>query len=333
MKAIEVQGDWGIDHLAVVEQPEPVPGPGQIVVAMKAASLNYRDLLTVTGRGGARLPMIPFSDGAGDVVTVGAGVTRVRQGDRVCPTFFQSWIDGPVTAAKRASALGGSAPGVLQQRMLLDAEGVTPFPTHLSYLEAATLPCAGLTAWRGLVDEARIAPGQWVLIQGTGGVSIFALQFAKAMGCKVVVTSSSDQKLEHARKLGADVAINYKTTPDWGKAAAKATDGGVDCVIEVGGAETFNQSLDAARVGGSVVVIGLLSGAAQKIFVPTIFGKNLHIHGISVGSREQFEAMNAFIARHGLKPVVDQVYPWLKVQDALKAMQAGAHFGKICLEF
>ncbi len=333
MKTIEVQNDWGIDHLNMVEQPEPKPGPGQIVVAMKAASLNYRDLLTVEGKGGAKLPLIPFSDGAGDVIGVGDGVTRVRQGDRVCPIFFQSWIDGAVSAPKRAKALGGSVPGVLQEKMLLDAEGVTPIPAHLSYLEAATLPCAALTAWRGLVNEAQVQPGQTVLVQGTGGVSIFALQFAKAMGCKVVVTSSSDEKLAHARQLGADHLINYKTTPDWGKAAVTATGGGVDCVIEVGGADTFNQSLEAAKVGGAVVVIGLLSGVAQKIFVNTIFGKNLHIHGISVGSREQFEAMNAFITQHKLKPVVDQVYPWRKVQDALKAMKDAGHFGKICLEF
>ena len=332
MKAIEAQGDWGIDHLATVEQPDPTPGPGQIVVAMKAASLNYRDLLTVEGKGGAKLPLIPFSDGAGEVIAVGSGVTRVKQGERVCPIFFQTWIDGPVDAKKRARALGGSAPGVLQEKMLLDAQGVTPFPAHLSYLEAATLPCAGLTAWRGLVNEAKVQAGQWVLVQGTGGVSIFALQFAKAMGCKVVVTSSSDQKLEHARKLGADVTINYQTNPNWAKAALEAT-GGVDCVIEVGGAGTFNQSLEAAKVGGAIVVIGLLSGVAQQIFVPTIFGKNLHIHGISVGSREQFEAMNAFITQHKIKPVVDRVYPWAKVQDALKAMKSGSHFGKICLEF
>ena len=332
MKTIQVQDDWGIDHLKLIEQPEPKPGPGQIVVAMKAASLNYRDLLMVTGKGGAKLPVIPFSDGAGDVVAVGSGVTRVKAGDRVCPIFFQSWIDGPVAAPKRVAALGGSVPGVLQEKMLLDAEGVTLFPQHLSYLEAATLPCAGLTAWRGLVNEAKVQPGQWVLVQGTGGVSIFALQLAKAMGCKVVVTSSSDEKLEHAKKLGADATINYKTDANWAKAALEAT-GGVDCVIEVGGAATFNQSLEAAKVGGAIVVIGLLSGVAQQIFVPTIFGKNLHIHGISVGSREQFEAMNAFIAKHKIKPVVDQVYPWTKVQDALQAMKDAGHFGKICLEF
>jgi len=333
MKTIEVQNDWGIDHLNMVEQPEAKPGPGQIVVAMRAASLNYRDLLTVEGKGGAKLPLIPFSDGAGEVIALGDGVTRVKKGDRVCPIFFQTWIDGPVSAPKRAKALGGSAPGVLQEKMLLDAEGVTPVPAHLSYLEAATLPCAALTAWRGLVNEAQVKPGQTVLVQGTGGVSIFALQFAKAMGCKVMVTSSSDEKLAHAKQLGADNLINYKTTPDWGKAAVAATGSGVDCVIEVGGADTFNQSLEAAKVGGSVVVIGLLSGVAQKIFVNTIFGKNLHIHGISVGSREQFEAMNAFITQHKLKPVVDQVYPWLKVRDALKAMKDAGHFGKICLEF
>lgn len=334
MKAYEVQNEWKIDAIVEVERETPKAGPGQVVVAIKAASLNYRDLLTVEGKGGAKLPLIPFSDGAGDIVEVGEGVTRVRKGDRVCPIFFPGWIDGGPSAYGRMKALGGSAPGTLQEFMALDAEAVTPIPHHLSYLEASTLPCAAVTAWRALVDEGRIKAGDWVLVQGTGGVSIFALQFAKMLGAKVIVTSSSDDKLQRAKALGADALINYKTTPDWGKAALEATGGqGVDIVVEVGGAGTLNQSLMCAKVGGAVVVIGLLTGVKQEIMVPVIFGKNLRVIGISVGSRAQFEAMNKAIAQHRMKPVVDKVFPVKHVREALQAMKAAGHFGKICLEF
>ncbi len=334
MKAYEVQNAWGIDNIVEVEREKPTAGPGQVVVAIKAASLNYRDLLTIEGKGGAKLPLIPFSDGAGDIVQVGEGVTRVKKGDRVCPIFFPGWIDGGPSAYGRMKALGGSAPGTLQEFMLLDAEAVTPFPAHLSYLEAAALPCAAVTAWRALVDEGRLKAGDWVLVQGTGGVSIFALQFAKMLGAKVVVTSSSDEKLQRAKALGADALINYKENPDWAKAALEATGGqGIDIVVEVGGAGTLNQSLTCAKVGGAVVVIGLLTGVKQEILVPVIFGKNLRIIGISVGSRAQFEAMNKAIAQHKMKPVIDKVLPVSQVRDALKTMQAAGHFGKICVEF
>ena len=334
MKAYEVQNEWKIDSIVEVEREKPKAGPGQVVVAIKAASLNYRDLLTIEGKGGAKLPLIPFSDGAGDVVEIGDGVTRVKQGDRVCPIFFPGWIEGGPSAYGRMKALGGSAPGTLQEFMALDAEAVTPFPAHLSYLEASTLPCAAVTAWRALVDEGRIKPGDWVLVQGTGGVSIFALQFAKMLGAKVVVTSSSEEKLQRAKALGADALINYKTTPEWAKAALEASGGqGIDIVVEVGGAGTLNQSLSCAKVGGSVVVIGLLTGVKQEILVPVIFGKNLRVIGISVGSREQFEAMNKAIAQHKVKPVVDKVFHVKQVREALHAMQAAGHFGKICVEF
>jgi len=334
MKAYEVQNAWGIDSIVEVEREKPKAGPGQVVVAIKAASLNYRDLLTVEGKGGAKLPLIPFSDGAGDIVEVGDGVTRVKKGDRVCPIFFPGWIDGGPSAYGRTKALGGSVPGTLQDFMVLDAEAVTPIPPHLSYLEAATLPCAAVTAWSALVDEGRIKAGDWVLVQGTGGVSIFALQFAKMLGAKVIATSSSDEKLQRAKALGADALINYKTTPEWSKAALEATGGqGVDIVVEVGGAGTLNQSLNCAKVGGAVVIIGLLTGVKQEIVVPVIFGKNLRVIGISVGSRVQFEAMNRSIAEHKMKPVVDKVFPVSQVRQALQAMKAAGHFGKICLEF
>lgn len=335
MKVYEVQDAWSIDNLVEAERDRPSAGPGQVVVAIKAASLNYRDLLMVQGKGGVRNPpLIPFSDGAGEIVEVGAGVSRVKAGDRVCPLFFPEWIDGGPSAYGRMKATGGTVPGTLQEYMLVDAEAVTPIPAHLSYVEAATLPCAAVTAWRALMVEGQLKKDDWVLVQGTGGVSIFALQFAKMMGAKVIVTSSSDAKLERAKALGADATVNYVATPDWAKAALEITGGkGVDIVIEVGGADTLNPSLQCARVGGSVVLIGLLSGVKPNVLVNVIFGKNLRVIGISVGSRRQFEDMNAAIETHAMKPVVDKVLPVSQVRDALRAMQAAGHFGKICLEF
>lgn len=333
MRVWEVQNAFGIDNLKLVDKPAPTPGPGQIVVAMKAASLNYRDLLTVK-MGGAPLPLIPFSDGAGVVEAVGSGVTRVKVGDKVCPTFFQSWVDGPVTAEARNLALGGTVPGVLQEKMLIAADGVTKFPDHLSFEEAATLPCAGLTAWRAIAVEAPIDARSTILVQGTGGVSIFALQFAKAIGAKVIATSSSDAKLERAKALGADYLINYKTTPEWGKTALELTNGrGADVVVEVGGENTLGKSLEAVRVGGSIVVIGVLGGFTNNIFIPALFGKNAKMIGISVGSREQFEGMNKTIAGWKLHPVIDKTFSFAQVPDALRAMEAAGHFGKICVTF
>jgi NADPH:quinone reductase-like Zn-dependent oxidoreductase len=334
MKVWANQDAFGIDNLKEMERPAPKPGPGEIVVDMKAASLNYRDLLTVLMGAGNALPLVPFSDGAGVVSAVGSGVTRVKVGDRVCPLFFQSWLSGPVTAESRMKALGGALDGVLQQHMLLIEDGVSKIPDYLSFEEAATLPCAGLTAWRAITVEAPVGPGDTILVQGTGGVSIFALQFAKARGAKVIVTSSSDEKLERAKKLGADFTINYKTNPEWGKEALKLTGGhGVDVIVEVGGDNTLGKSLEAVRVGGSIVVIGVLGGFTNNIFIPALFGKNAKMIGISVGSREQFDSMTAAINGWKLKPVVDKVFPVDQVQDALKLMQAGGHFGKICLKF
>jgi NADPH:quinone reductase-like Zn-dependent oxidoreductase len=264
------------------------------------------------------------------VTAVGAGVTRVKPGDKVCPLFFQSWLSGPVTAEARFKPLGGPLDGVLQQTMLLDAEGVSKYPAHLSFEEAATLPCAGLTAWRAVAIEAPVGPGDTVLVQGTGGVSIFALQFAKARGAQVIATSSSDEKLQRAKALGADHLINYKTTPDWGAKARELTGGkGVDLVVEVGGENTMGQSIDAARVGGHIVVIGVLGGYSSPIIIPVLFSKNLHIHGITVGSREQFDDMAANIDKWKLKPVVDRRFAFGELPAALRLMQAGGHFGKI----
>src|SRR5580704_5179929 len=291
MKALVLENDAGIENLKVIEKPDPEPGPGQVVVRIKAASLNFRDLATITNPGiKGRLPFSPLSDAAGVVEAVGAGVTRVKPGDRVATLFFQGWMGGEPTTAQLARALGGLLDGVAQEKVLLSAEGVSKVPDSLTDEEAACLPCAGLTAWRALMTEHSVKPGDIVLAQGTGGVSIFALQFAKAAGATVIITSSSDEKLERARALGADHTINYRTEPDWARAARKLTGGrGVDHVIEVGGAGTFQQSIQAIRVGGHVAVIGVLTGMSNDVNVASIFSANAHIHGISVGSREHFE--------------------------------------------
>jgi NADPH:quinone reductase-like Zn-dependent oxidoreductase len=291
--------------------------------------------MTVIGFGGGfPLPLIPFSDGAGEVTAVGPAVTRVKVGDKVCPLFFQSWLDGPVTAESRYRPLGGPLSGVLQQKLLLDDYGVSKYPAQLSYQEAATLPCAALTAWRALTVETKIGPGKTVLVQGTGGVSIFALQFAKALGATVIATSSSDEKLARVKKLGADHVINYKSVTDWGRAAREMTGGkGVDVVVEVGGENTLAQSFDAVRVGGDIVIIGVLGGFSSPVVIPVVFSKNLHIHGISVGSRAQFEDMCAHIEKWKLKPVVDKAFGFDQVPDALRLMQAGGHFGKIVVTY
>ncbi|HLI67742.1 MAG TPA: NAD(P)-dependent alcohol dehydrogenase [Caulobacteraceae bacterium] len=332
MRALVLDGDAGIENLKLVDKPDPAPGPGQVLVRMKACSLNFRDLATIQNPGiKARLPFSPLSDGCGVIEAVGEGVTRVAIGDRVATLFFQGWLGGEPTTAALSTALGGALDGVAQEKVLLSAEGVSKVPAILSDAEVACLPCAGLTAWRALMTDERVKPGDVVLAQGTGGVSIFALQFAKAAGATVIITSSSDEKLARAKAMGADHLINYRTTPDWAR-AARAIGGGVDHVIEVGGADTFAQSVQAIRNGGHVAVIGILSGFTKDVNVAAIFGANARIHGITVGSREQFEAMCRAIAANDIHPVVDRRYPLAEAQAAFTAMQAGEHFGKIVLD-
>jgi NADPH:quinone reductase-like Zn-dependent oxidoreductase len=301
---------------------------------MRAASLNYRDLLTVRGQYNPKqkLPLIPCSDGAGEVMEVGEGVTRVRPGDRVCANFAQRWLAGEPTREKLRSTLGGPLDGVLAEQIVLSAEGVVPVPDHLSDEEAATLPCAALTAWTALVTEGGLTAGDSVLLQGTGGVSIFALQFAKLLGLRVIITSSSDEKLARARQLGADEGINYRQTPDWAARVKELTGGtGVDHVVEVGGAGTLKQSLQAVRLGGAVSLIGVLAGNALELPLPLIFMQRVRVQGLLVGSREGFEAMNRAIVLHRLRPVIDRVFPWEETRAALELMDRGGHFGKICL--
>ncbi len=338
MKVLEIQGAYGLDNLKIAERPDPTPGPGQIVVAMKAVSLNYRDWITVSGvyGGSAPLPLVPFSDGAGVVDAVGAGVTRVKVGDRVTSNFFgATWIAGPPMPYKMAGALGGPNDGCAQQKMLISAEGVTKFPEHMSFVEAATLPCAALTAWRALLVDGGLKAGDVALMQGTGGVSIFALQIAKLMGLTTIITSSSDEKLERCKALGADHVINYKTTPEWGGEAKKITEGrGVDLVVEVGGSGTLMQSMRAVRQQGHIAIVGIVSGFGGEglnMLPGMLIGNNARIQGLSVGSREHFEDMNRALTQHKTKPVVETVYPWTKAKEAFEDMQSGKHFGKIAL--
>ncbi len=331
---------FGIDNLKQTEVPEPQVTPGAVLIRVHAVSLNFRDLMMVKGLYNPKmaLPRIPCSDGAGEVVAIGEGVRRVKAGDRVCGIFMQRWLDGPLTADKSKQALGGDVDGMLTEYALLAEDGVIPFPQHLSYEEAATLPCAGVTAWNALHHAGEPAspahPGDTILIQGTGGVSIFALQFAKLLGLKVIGTSSSDEKLDRARSLGLSEGCNYKNNPDWSKWATQVTGGtGPDRVIEVGGAGTFGQSLRAVRIVGVIAQIGVLSGAATSdpLALTPILHKQIRIQGIYVGSRLMFEQMNASIAAAELHPAVDRVFARDQVREAFHHMESASHFGKIVI--
>jgi NADPH:quinone reductase-like Zn-dependent oxidoreductase len=332
LRAIEIHGGFGLQNLALVERPDPRPGPGQVLVRLKAASLNFRDLLMVEGKYNPRqrLPLIPCSDGAGEVVEVGEEVTRVQPGDRVCGTFAQKWISGEPTRERLRATLGGPLDGTLSELAVFNEEGVVKIPAHLTDEEASTLPCAAVTAWSALVTEGGLKGGDTVLVQGTGGVSLFALQLAKVLGARVIATSSQDEKLERVRRIGADGLINYREVPEWGKRVKELTDGiGVDNVVEVGGAGTLQQSLQAVRFGGTISLIGNLSGTKTEILLTHIFMQRIRVNGILVGHRESFEAMNRAIALHELRPIVDLIFSLEEAPAAFEHMAAGGHFGKI----
>jgi NADPH:quinone reductase-like Zn-dependent oxidoreductase len=332
VRAIEIQGAFGLDHLALVERPDPTPGPGQALVRLRAASLNFRDLLTVEGTYNPKqkLPLIPCSDGAGEVVAVGEGVTRVQPGDRVCTVFAQKWLAGRPTRERLRSTLGGPLDGTLAELAVFDQEGLVKTPGSLTDEGAATLPCAAVTAWSALVTEGNLTAGDTVLVQGTGGVSLFALQLAKILGARVIATSSSDEKLERVRAMGADETINYSEVPAWGARARELTGGvGVDHVVEVGGAGTLQQSLQATRFGGTISLIGNLAGTRTELLLTHVFMQKIRLQGILVGDRESFEAMNRAIALNGLKPVIDRAFPLDEAPAAFRTMAAGGHFGKI----
>jgi len=329
---------FGLDNLALEPTTLPALGPSDVHVRFHAASLNYRDLMIVLGQynPGMQLPRILGSDAAGEVVAVGAAVTRFNPGDRICSLFFQDWLDGEIQPLTGKSALGGVIDGVFATERVLPESGIIHAPAHLSFEEAATFPCAALTAWNALVEQGHLRAGQTVLIQGTGGVSLFALQFAKMHGATAILTSSSDEKLDRGRRLGAGHIVNYKSTPDWDKIAKDLTRNiGVDHVVEVGGQGTIARSLSAVRPSGHVHVIGVLSGtgldAGPSIDVRSILTKSVHINGIYVGSRAMCERMNAAIAANKLKPVIDRVFPFADFRSAFEHMQNGSHFGKIVL--
>ncbi len=332
MRAFEIRGSFGLDHLTLVERPEPVPAPGHARVRLRAASLNFRDLLTVQGHYNPKqpLPLIPLSDGAGEVVQVGDGVTRVEVGDRVMPIFAQRWLAGEPTKAKLLSALGGPLDGTLVEEIALHEDGLVPVPAHLSWEEAATLSCAGVTAWSALVTQGGIKAGDTVLVLGTGGVSLFALQIGRLQGARVIVTSSSDAKLERARALGASETINYKAHPDWEKKVRELTGGtGADHVVEVGGGGTLAKSVRAVRVGGQISLIGVLAGAATEVNLAPILMQNIRVQGVIVGSRETFEHLLRAVTQHQLRPVVDRVFPFAEARAAFDHMAGQGHFGKI----
>jgi NADPH:quinone reductase-like Zn-dependent oxidoreductase len=325
---------FGLEGLTLHEGPELEPGPGQVVVALEAASLNYRDLLMVRGHYNPRLklPVVPCSDGAGTVRRLGAGVVGFEVGQRVAGCFAQGWLDGRPPADAHAKTLGGPLDGALAEELLVEATGLVAIPEHLSAVEAACLPCAGVTAWSALHGAGGLRPGEWVLVQGTGGVSTFALQLAKLAGARVIVTSRSEAKLERARSLGADATILTPKTPRWGKAARELSGGGVDLVVEVGGAGTWAESLSACRSGARVAVIGVLSGRETQLDVAPILMRQLRLQGVFVGSRADFSALNAALTAHVLRPLVDRTFAFAEAKEAFGVMERGEHQGKLVIE-
>ena len=331
MRAWQISS-FGVDSLEFVERPTPSPGPGEVLVAVRAISFNYRDLLLVKGiyNPKLKLPRIPCSDGAGEVAAVGEGVTAWKLGDRVAGIFMQNWLDGALTPARARGALGGDIDGTLAEYIVLKETGLVALPEHLSFQEAATLPCAAVTAWNAL-GAGDLKPGEAVLIQGTGGVSIFALQFARLRGARVLGISGSDEKLERACSLGLDAGLNYMDKPDWDRWALEQTGGdGVDLVVEVGGMDTLPRSLRAIRIGGTVAQVGVLSGAAEALPISSILHKQARIQGIYVGSRKDFLEMNKAVALAVLRPVGEEFH-WTQAREALGRMEEGSHFGKLVL--
>jgi NADPH:quinone reductase-like Zn-dependent oxidoreductase len=333
MRAMRLAKPGGLDQLSTVEIQPRDPGPGEIQVRVEASSLNFHDYAVVAGMLPVDDGRIPLSDGAGVVTAVGEGVTDFAEGDAVLSCFFPGWQDGDPALAKLIGVPGDHADGFAARSVTRPATAFTRMPKGWSAAQAATLTCAGLTAWRGLMAEARIKPGDTVLTQGTGGVSIFALQFAKATGCRVISTSSSDEKLERLAALGADAGINYRSTPAWGKRALELTDGrGVDVVVEIGGAGTLPQSIEAVRIGGHISLIGVLAGFAGEVPTAALFSRNATLKGITVGSRAQQEDMIRAVEVSAIDPVIDSTFPLEELADAFRHQESQKHFGKICVE-
>jgi NADPH:quinone reductase-like Zn-dependent oxidoreductase len=334
LRVYELQDAGGIDSLKLLERPVPQPGPGEILVRIRAMTLNYRDLVTLKGGYGSRqkIPLIPVSDAAGTVEAIGSGVNGFKPGDRVVNGFFPNWLGGEPSEQKFSRTPGGRADGVLCEYRVFPQRALFHVPAHLSDAAAAALPCAGLTAWSAVVKFGGLHPGSTVLTQGTGGVSLFALQFAKLSGARVIATSSSEEKIAKLRKLGADATINYKTAPEWGKAARALTeDRGVDLVVEVGGAGTLNESIRATRFGGTLAMIGVLAGPANDLRLPLVVMQQLRLQGVTVGSLEDFGNMLDGVALHRMQPVVDKVFPFEQARDAFAYLASGRHFGKVAI--
>ncbi len=326
---------WGIDHIVPGTRPDPVsPGRGEVLIRFAAASLNYRDLVMAEhgyGRMGS-LPFIPLSDGAGHVVAIGAGVTRCKPGDLVCPIFLQGWISGALRESYRGTTMGGDIDGTVREFGIFPEAGLVTAPRGWTALEAASLPCAAVTAWNAVICNGT-KPGGVVVTQGTGGVSLFALQFAKIAGATVIVTSSSDAKLERAKAMGADIAINYRTQPEWARIVRERVGRGADLVIDVGGAATLDQSVRATRASGTISLIGVIGGGSAPLELGRVVTQAIRLVAATCGSREMFEDMVRAIDAHGIKPAIDDhVYAFAEVADALRALKLGRHFGKICLE-
>ncbi|MGY6634115.1 MAG: zinc-dependent alcohol dehydrogenase family protein [Alkalilacustris sp.] len=338
MRVFQIEGNWGFENLRLASRPEPKPGPRDVIVAMRMASLNARDLIVPVrgyGRRTGELPLIPVSDGMGEVVEIGDAVSRVRVGDRVCPTYFQDWISGPPHPPRLRSGLGGPRDGVMADRICLSEEGVVRLPDTLSDAEAATLPCAALTAWSAVADLARVGPGDHVLVQGTGGVALFALAFARANGAAVTVISSSDARLEQVRAMGAAHTFNYLATPDWARASREITAarGGYDVIVELGGARTLPLSIKAIRPGGTIAMIGVLSGLEMSASLGPIVTRQVRLQGVTVGHRDGFEAMLAAMVQHQLRPVLGETFAFEELPAALEHMRGPDRFGKTLIRF
>lgn len=338
MRQLEVPASYSLDDLMPVERPDPGgPRSGQVLVRMRAVSLNFRDLLVTTGYDRWRPPTgrIPGSDGVGDVIKVGKGVARFKAGDRVMTTILPNWISGPLTPEKRIGGLGGpAADGVLAELRIMDAEGLVPAPRHLGDEQAATLPTAALTAWHAITRADALRPGATILVGGTGGVSLFALQIGIAAGARVLMTSSSAEKLARMKELGAFAGVNYRDRADWADEVLALTDGrGVDLAIDIGGASSLNESVRATAVGGVVGIVGLVGGLMATINLAEIFQRNLRLDGIETGSREMLEAMIVWFEQKGIVPIVDRVFPFEESGAALKYLQEVRHMGKACITF